>query len=288
MSAAAEAKYRAAVPQDMRRRATTRVVKKLRGPGRTALRRMQARSGLLAAGRTPGPPDFVGIGVQRAGTSWWHSIIEAHPEVDPLGWVAKELHFFDDYWDHDPSKADIRDYEANFLRRPGHVCGEWTPRYLADPWAVPLLHRIAPDARLLVMLRDPIDRFRSGLVHAQTRLDGVTPDVVSDAIWRGCYATQLASVLDVVPREQIMVLQLEQCRLEPAVWARRTFEFLGLDPVDVGLQARRYNTGSGVAQVSPKLIETLRRFYAEELRRLDELFPGSVDTTLWPSVTGGR
>ena len=42
-----------------------------------------------------GPPHFVGVGAQKAGTSWWNRLIEAHPDVVNAGGQPKELHFFD-------------------------------------------------------------------------------------------------------------------------------------------------------------------------------------------------
>src|SRR5437660_746473 len=59
------------------------------------LLRLRARPPVLSRHWTAGPPDWVGVGVQRAGTSWWQSLLEAHPDVHGRGWPDKELHFFD-------------------------------------------------------------------------------------------------------------------------------------------------------------------------------------------------
>src|SRR3954471_11554251 len=156
-----------------------------RGPVRTGVRRWQARHPRLAPGEA-GPPDFVGIGAQRCGTSWWHSLIEQHPRVAPLGWGAKELHYFADQWRAGERSAEA--YAAHFRRPAGHVAGEWTPRYLWDPWAVPALLEVAPAARLLVMLRDPLARLRSGVRHAAKLHGEPSPDDVTAAFDRGLYA----------------------------------------------------------------------------------------------------
>ena len=105
-----------------------------------------------------GPPDFVGIGAQRSGTSWWYRGIEAHPNVVRIKGQRKELHYFNRFWDGDvpPDFADR--YASLFPRPEGKLSGEWTPRYMHDYWSLPLLREAAPDARILVILRDPVER----------------------------------------------------------------------------------------------------------------------------------
>ena len=100
-----------------------------------------------------------------------------------------------------------------------------------DFWTPPLLARAAPDAKLLIMFRDPIERFRSGVPH---RL-GQRPDhrleaVTADAIERGKYATQLRRVLACHDAAKLLILQYEKCVADPAGQYRRTLGFLGADP----------------------------------------------------------
>lgn len=255
-----------------------------RGPVRTRLRRTQARHPRLAPRTTPGPPDFVGIGAQRCGTSWWHSLIEQHPAVAPLGLGAKELHFFDDAWDDDAPDGDLADrYALHFRRRAGQVAGEWTPRYLLDPWAVPRLLRAAPQVRLLVMLRDPVARFRSGLGHALKTRPSLGPDDVTAAYTRGLYADQLSRVLAQVPRERLLVLQLEQCLADPQRHLDRTLGFLGLDPVPVPADGAR-NAAVRTAPVPDDLLDAVREGYRADSRRLAGLVgegADGIDLGLW-------
>ena len=88
----------------------------------------------------------------------------------------------------------------------------------------PLLRKAAPDARLLVMLRDPVARYRSAIARlhrlAEERGDRVLLASVSDATWRGFYYEQLRHVFDLFPREQVLVLQFERCVQDPvARWS---------------------------------------------------------------------
>src|SRR5262249_46493046 len=115
-------------------------------------------------GQTTGPPDFVGIGTQRAGTSWWHRLVLAHPGVYRRPDARKELHFFQLGAATNGIESPAA-YHASFPRPPATITGEWTPRYIYDPWTPRLLRAVAPDAKLLVLLRDPVARFVSGIHH---------------------------------------------------------------------------------------------------------------------------
>jgi hypothetical protein len=257
------------------------------GPLRSRVRRAQARVPALALGRRPAPPEYIGVGAQRAGTSWWHRLIEEHSAVHPLGLGGKELHYFDKFWRGGYEESDTAAYASLFMRPQGMICGEWTPRYMYDPWTPPLLRRAAPDARILVMLRDPVDRFHSGVWHAAAHLGPVDADVINNAIDRGLYASQLQVLFKHFPREQVLVLQLERCRREPAAMLAKTFAFLGLDSGTQPEQdkfdlPRNARSGAPVA-IDPKLVEGLPRFYADDVRQLVDLVGDDIDPQLWPN-----
>ncbi|HUF84254.1 MAG TPA: sulfotransferase [Acidimicrobiia bacterium] len=235
-----------------------------------------------APGDVVGPPDVVGVGVQKAGTSWWFDLIAAHPRVaEPF---RKELHFFAPYFAADFADADVERYARYFPRPDGMVTGEWTPRYMADVWKVPLIARAAPGARLLVLLRDPVERYRSGLAHDLARHAPRNPLVASVHVDRGDYAAQLRHLFDHVPREQVLVLQYERCRVEARAQLGRTFEFLGLEPFEPPDLDRRVNV---TIDPKPPLPDHLRRAlvhrYRADLTALAELVP-DLDPDLWSSL----
>jgi hypothetical protein len=232
-----------------------------------------------------GPPDYVGVGVQKAGTNWWNLVIGEHPNVDPS--VRKELHFFQHQWERNFDEDDVRAYHRYFPRRPGHLSGEWTPRYLVDPWTPARLRIAAPDARLLVMLRDPIERFRSGtthnLVRFETRFEKLHPRFLVEATERGRYASLLARLLEHFPRQQVLVLQLEQCVRQPERELARTYEFLGLDTgFRPAVLDRQISAARGDRFDLPDdLRAALYRDYEPEVLRLAAEWP-EVDISLWP------
>lgn len=232
-----------------------------------------------------GPPDYVGVGTARSGTTWWDSLINAHPRVSRPAATPKEVHFFDDRWQHGLSDADIRAYHGLFRRPPGQLSGEWTPGYMLDVWTPRLLRQAAPEARLLVLLRDPVERFRSGRTLAENRLTvGSTARAAANAAFnRGIYADQLLRVWSAFPRDQVLVLQYEQCAAEPRGQLERTFEFLGLAPeLEAGVDVSgRVNASRGPKVVlEPRQEDELVRRYAPENERLASLLP-ELDLSLW-------
>jgi hypothetical protein len=240
-------------------------------------------------GWRPGPPDYIGVGTARSGTTWWDSLINRHPLVSRAPSTPKEVHFFDDRWERGLTTADVAAYHALFARPEGHASGEWTPGYMVDAWTPALLRQAAPDARLLVLLRDPVERFRSGRTLAENRFTvGSTARAAANAAFnRGVYADQLARLWNHFPREQVLVLQFERCVAEPREQLARTFEFLGLEPeleagVDVGAPVNQSRSQKVV--LSRWQEDQLIRRYAPENERLATLLP-ELDLSLWQAPT---
>lgn len=234
-----------------------------------------------------GPPHYVGLGAQKAGTSWWNALIHQHPDVVDAGGQPKELHFFDRSWEVPFGDADAQRYWRHFPTPEGKVAGEWTPGYLIDFWAPELIARAAPGARVLVLLRDPVERFRSGLTHQlATSRKAIGPRDIQGAFQRGLYAPQLRRVLDAFPRERVFVGQYEACRTDPAKQLARTYEFLGLAPFELGADAYGGEVNPTTRQKyepPPSLQAALLAGYAQDLAQLAELLP-ELDLSLWPSA----
>ena len=237
-------------------------------------------------GWAAGPPDYVGVGTARSGTTWWDSLVSAHPRVSRPAETPKEIHFFDGLWRGQLSEADVRRYHAFFARPEGHLSGEWTPGYMLDVWTPRLLYQAAPAARLLVLLRDPVERFRSGRTLAENRFTvGSTARAAANAAFnRGIYADQLQRLFNVFPREQVLVLQYERCVADTAAQLRRTYEFMGLEPeipdgLDIG---GRVNESRGPkVRLSEWQADQLVRRYAPENERLAAMMPHEIDLSLW-------
>lgn len=234
-----------------------------------------------------GPPHYVGLGAQKAGTSWWDSLIGRHPYVVRAAGLPKELHYFDQAWDVPFTAADAARYAQYFPRPDRAVTGEWTPGYLIDFWTPDLLAAAAPEARILILLRDPLERFRSSLSHQMaTSREALVDRDIQGAFQRGLYAPQLRRVLDAFPAEQVFIGQYEACRSDPARELARTFAFLGLTPFEPDAAAYRgeVNPTTGPRfEPSASLREALVEGFALDLEQLPSLVP-DLDLSLWPTA----
>jgi Sulfotransferase domain len=234
-----------------------------------------------------GPPDFVGMGGQRCGTTRWFRLIASHPEVavPPL---SKELHYFDRFFGGGFTGDDAECYREYFPRREGQIAGEWTPLYASAPWIPRLLARAAPDAKLLMLVRDPVERFASGLKHngRLSREQGMPLSRLApvEAFARGLYHAQLQGVLDHFDRSQILVQQYERCSREPLPELRRTLDFIGV--TDPGFVPPGLDTNPNPQPSKPKLDSDTRdcyaRAYRDDVIALANAFP-EIDLGLWPN-----
>jgi hypothetical protein len=162
------------------------------------------------------------------------------------------------------------------------VTGEWTPSYSSLPWVAPLLRLAAPDARLLFMVRDPVVRLQLALGDGAERRGAQPGTAISDAVHRGFYAEQLRRILDVFPRDQVLVLQYEQCALDPVAHLAATYRFLGLDDAH---RPRRLQSGvpsgvGGLPAVDPETRKRLAGLYADDIADLTTEVP-DLDLSLW-------
>lgn len=224
-----------------------------------------------------GPPDFVGIGAPRSGTSRWFWLLQERPGVvaSPAG---KETHYFDRFW----RREDDGDYGSLFPRPSGAVIGEWTPSYLDSFHTPRMLRESAPDARLLVILRDPLERLYSALATTGPPWDFSN---VHHQIWRGLYAQHLTRWLSEFDRDRILILQYECCVADPQEQFDRTCAFLGLEPfVPKALHAVRNPAAGPKPTVSDALVDGVRAAYGADAARLAALCP-DLDFDLW-SMTG--
>jgi hypothetical protein len=242
----------------------------------------------LGPGEHPGPPDFVGIGAQKAGTTWWYSLIAAHPGVTSRSDIHKERHFLSRFGAEKFTSADIDRYRGWFPRRDGTISGEWTPDYLSCPWVAPLLSRAAPRARLIVMLRDPVERFGSGLAHQLANGAKMTHETVSVAVDRGFYFRHLSWWEKYFSSDDMLVLQYETCSSDPRAQLMRTYRFLGLDDTFVPPElAGRVNSTAKGAPVDDDVARRLAEVYSQDVAALTERF-GDLDISLWKNFAGAR
>jgi hypothetical protein len=242
-----------------------------------------------APGWHVGPPDFVGVGAAGASTGWWHAQIERHPGVTRAEGAPREVRYFDGAWTSGFTDADTAAYATWFPRPEGAVAGEWSPSYLADFWALDLLARSARAARILVLLRDPIERFAANLARtanesrepgAQRQLDDRD---YQSAFQRGLYAEPIRRLFAAFPRGQVLLLQEEACRADVHGQLTRTLEFIGLPEAPLAPGPPAPPVSVAASQLPPALRMALVEAYKPDLEQLAELAP-EIDQSLWPTA----
>lgn len=190
-------------------------------------------------------PTFLCIGAQKCGTTWLATAVAQHPEVGTGR--KKELHFFNQRAKY---ARGLDWYERQFRTTPAtRAVGEFTPNYWGTsgtetpanfPGAADRVADAYPDLRLIVCLRDPVDRAVSAYFH-HIKTGRLSPDVsFADALRQrpgmrdfGRYGTQLDAWLARFPIERYLVLVYEEDIRPDAAkpdTLRRTFEHIGVDP----------------------------------------------------------
>lgn len=173
-------------------------------------------------------PDFVGIGVQRGGTSWLFQCFKEHPEIFMPG---KEIHFFDQQYDKGINwYASLFDEEDDTL-----VKGEMTPDYLFHKEAIVKLHSHYPNVKLILILRDPFDRAYSavGLLRSHGRYKDMSfSEIINKDKWiieQSLYFNQLRHLFSLFPKEQIKIYFFEDIAKRPLWLLQDVFEFIGAE-----------------------------------------------------------
>lgn len=208
------------------------------------------------------PPDFVIIGAQRAGTTSLFRDLRRHPQVIPP--LTKEIHYFD--YHHDRGEAW---YRAHFptrarradLRRDAGIAitGEATPNYLFHPHAPLWARHELASCRMIVLLRDPVDRayshwklmtrlghetlpFLEAIERENERTEMDRLALESDPhhaayawfrysyVARGRYASQLATWFHHLGRDRFLVLRTEDRQRDMPATFRQVTDFLAIAP----------------------------------------------------------
>lgn len=226
----------------------------------------EARPAVVCRGPRPRGrvPDFFVVGVAKAGTSALHSVLQQHPDV----WMGrvKEPHYF--AWLADPGLVgDVfedpsgawDEYLGLFEgAREGDLVGDASNSSFAVPGAAAAIHRASPDARIVVLLRDPAERALSHFVHFAAAGAETTRDVAVavlrtneerarqslpftyDYLGWSRYGERLAEYFDVFGRERVHIELHEDLVRDPAAVVSRIVAFLGATPFSPVL-GRRVN-----------------------------------------------
>lgn len=178
-------------------------------------------------------PNLIIIGAGKCGTSALYYYLHQHPEVTMSR--EKELRFFGSRW-----RRGLAWYESHFADCRTPVRGEASPQYThypGNPEAPRRMHDVVPGARLIYLVRDPLERIVSHYVdsyslrreHRRFR-DAAWPTTDNRYVHISSYATQLERYLPHFALEQILVIDRDELLERRRAALARLFAFLGVDP----------------------------------------------------------
>lgn len=221
-------------------------------------------------------PTFLGIGVPRAGTTWLHTLLSAHPDVY-LPTRRKEVRFFDRHYDQG------REWYEDFFCGPDEAAryaaiGEISPQYLYDEATPARIAGLVPEAKLIVMLRHPVDRAYSqfGFVVQRRDFRGSFEEFVATrdrALEMGFYSRYLDRYLQHFDRDRILPVIFEEAVSERSEVRRDLAAFLGVGEAGFPTSTERVNpsTVPRFRSLSSAAVKTGRRLRRHHLEPLVDL-----------------
>jgi hypothetical protein len=240
-------------------------------------------------------PDYLIIGTMKGGTSSLHNYLRMHPDVLPA--YKKEIHYFDLNIEQGSAW-----YRAHFppkrKKTPGKITGDASPYYIFHPLTAGRASQMLPDAKIIVVLRNPIDRAFSHYNHnrrkgRETRsfedaIEGEFEiiDIEEDRIItnqaeslfthrhfsylsRGLYARQLKRWLSYYDRKNILVMKSEDLFDKTEETFLQVTRFLGLKDW-MPSEFETWNVGSYIS-MKPETWEALARVFEQPNRELSTL-----------------
>ncbi len=258
---------------------------------------------MLSAGSRP-LPDFLIVGAQRSGTTSLYRYLLAHPQALPAS-PSKGVHYFDKhhgrslrwYRAHFPTESARRSREARFGAPV--VAGEGSPYYLFHPHGPARAAAAVPQARIIAMLRDPVERayshyqqeyargfedagtFERALELEPARLAGerermlAEPDYDSYELQhhsymaRGEYVGQVMAWREHFPEDRVLVICAERFFSDPAATYAEVLRFLGLPDPPEAPSFKAYNARPSQGMAAETRARLVAHF-AEPNRRLEE------------------
>lgn len=230
-------------------------------------------------------PDFIIIGAPKCGTSWLQRALAQHPGILM---VPDEIEYFSAHLDY-----SVEWYFNHFARAAKRgpsdaLIGEKSANYCSIPLhRIRLVHRFLPDAKLILMTRDPVQRAWSQAKRffSKRRFNpdergvlAVPPEVLFDYFERtrslGQFSTMIASWCEVYPRRQLLVLAQESSIADPQTTYDLALDHIGAardyDSAAISLLQAETNLGPKIA-MPDNVAEHLEAMFASERERLHAL-----------------
>ena len=238
-------------------------------------------------------PDYMIIGAQKAGTTALYAYLNQHPK-NVKG--MQEIHFYDIYY-----HKGMDWYLKRFRKKPNsrYVIGDKDPDYMLHPTIAERVYRDFPNIKLIVVLRNPVDRsysqfwfnkrriletietFEEAIAKEPELISGEFEKQIKDPYYiswrhrrsgylaRSRYAEQLQRWLDLFDREQLFVVDANDLRYKPQETMNEVFAYLGLAPYSVSTENGEKN--SDYPRMSSDVRKALQEYFRPYNADLEEL-----------------
>lgn len=242
-------------------------------------------------------PSFFILGAQKAGTTKLFYLLKKHsniicPKENPTNYFSKELHFFDqpeigrkkDYLKSFPAKYEQK--IKNIKVKGNIITGEATPDYLKHTHRAEIVKQWFPDLKLIILLRNPIDRAYSSHQHAKrigkgydTFEDaikyGYKPGKWGDYLEKGLYASQIKAWLKYFPAKQMLILKNDDLKNNQDELILKVCNFLNIPYKKIDDIDR--NVGDYKEKMNPETRKKLIEYYRPHNAELEEFLGEKLD-----------
>ena len=245
-------------------------------------------------------PDFIIIGVEKGGTTSLYDYLIRHPSI--ISARTKEVHYFDTNY------LGLWWYKAHFptifkkilfkVLKKKILTGEATPYYIFHPLAASRIFKDLPNVKLIVILRDPVDKaysqyydnrrknqeelsFEDAIQKESERTQGEKEKIIknpkynSKNYWffsylsKGIYSEQLKHWFSIFPRKQFLILETIELQSNPQKVLNEVFSFLGIPKNQINIDEKK-NVGK-YEKMIPKTRSALENYFSSYNIELEEL-----------------
>ena len=244
--------------------------------------------------KNPGSlPDFLIIGGQKCGSTTLSALLNQHPNVEPS--LVKEIHYFDMDRHYAKGPAWYKAFFPDTKKLHGNqITGEATPS-MHNPIVAERTAQLLPEAKLIAIVRDPVERAVSHYVHnaVRDRFPETLEEIIAkekalgspslerlksdkelaekyhlySILRRGTYIENFGEWLKYYDKSALHVVFLSDLSTNTAETMQGIFDFLDLPPYDVK-PISAMNTRMGKSSTSERVLEELRTYYAPYDARL--------------------
>lgn len=243
-------------------------------------------------------PDFIIFGCARSGTVALNRYLNQHPNISMAS--RKEVHFFNKNIHHNQGQYWYRSFFPMKIFSKKLIVGESTPDYIYNPDVAKRIKKILPHVKLIVVLRNPIDRayshyqymvrtkrenisFEDAIESEQDRIKDEKIKGIFDGdnyraysyLDRGVYIEQFQNWLNSFPKEQILIIKNENLEEKTESTLNEVFNFLGVEQKTI-LDTSKFNVGKYPTMKNETRLKLIS-FFKESNEKLEKFLGMKFD-----------